>query len=62
MQPRRALLKKEQWGHHTVPGQPAFPTQLPAHQRIPGVTGMAHPGVPETPPLCIVNALSEDGK
>lgn len=35
MQPRRALLKKEQWGHHTVPGQPAFPTPAASRSEDP---------------------------
>lgn len=63
MHPRRAPLKREQWGHRMVPGQPAFPT--PAASRSEDAmttdTGVAHPGVGETSPLCIVNALSKHG-
>lgn len=55
MHPRRAPLKREQWGHCTVPGQPAFPTPAASRSEDPvdSDSGMAHPGVIETPHLCI---------
>lgn len=62
MHPRRAPLKKEQWGHCTVPGQPPFPSPAASRSEDPMSSDtVAHPGVAESPPLCKGNAWSKGG-